>query len=149
MNTFVSLLQHGLGEPEYGMTALRVMTGSFFALSGYNKLFNKGRHATIAKTMRDDKIPAPKVMEWFVPSNEFLGGIALALGIFSGAAAAVLATICFVAMCCEGRARVDGYKPINRADRVDDWLYLPEVVYMIACAALACGNTGFGIDKLF
>lgn len=149
MEQVVALMQHGLGAPELGLTALRASTGAFFALSGYNKLFNRERHATIVKTMHDDKIPAPKAMAWFVPSNEFLCGIALAIGLFSSAAAAALATICFVAMCCEGRGRVNGYKPINRADRVDDWLYLPEVVYMIACVVIMLGGTGVGIDKLF
>src|SRR4051812_7247926 len=116
MNSLVALMQHGLGAPEYGMTALRIATGSFFALSGYNKLFNAERHATIATTMREDKIPAPKVMSWFVPANEFACGVALTVGLMTSAAAAVLGTICFVAMCCEGKGRVNGYKPINGAD---------------------------------
>lgn len=146
----LSLAQHGLATPEYGLTALRIASGTFFALSGWNKLTNTARHATIARTMRDDHIPAPQVMEWFVPSNEFLFGTALAIGLMSSASAAVLAVICFVAMCCEGAKRVASYAPINRADVLDDWLYLPEITYLLMLLCVMWGGGGFfAVDNLF
>jgi putative oxidoreductase len=148
--TLLTLAQHGLATPEYGLTAMRVAAGTFFAFSGWNKLTNKARHATIAKTMRDDKIPAPQLMEWFVPSNEFLAGTALAIGLLSSLSAGILAAICFVAMCCEGKSRVASYAPINVLDRVDDWLYLPEIVYLVMLLSVVCGGGGpLSIDNLF
>lgn len=127
---------------DVGLTAIRVATGAFFALSGTNKLFNPGRHATIRKTMESDHIPFPHFMEWWVPGWEFSGGIMLATGLFGAFAAAVLAFICIVACISEAKKRVADYQPINAIDRADDYLYLPEVTYILLCGFFALTGSG-------
>lgn len=111
--------------------ALRIGTGLFFACSGYNKLANRGRHATLVRTLQNDKVPAVGIMQWWVPSCELGGGALLASGFATPFAAAILMAIMVVALFCEGARRVRQYAPINAADRVCDWLYLPETVYAL------------------
>lgn len=114
--------------------ALRIGTGVFFACSGYNKLRNPARHAALVETLKTDKVPAIKLMQWWVPGCEFVGGATLASGFATPFAALVLLAIMLVALLAEGRKRVAAYAPINVADRVCDWLYLPEMVYALVLA---------------
>lgn len=111
--------------------ALRIGTGVFFACSGYNKLRNPARHAALVETLKSDRVPVVGVMQWWVPAWEFTGGILLASGFATPFAAFVLLCIMAVALLCEGKKRVAQYAPINAADRVCDWLYLPETVYAL------------------
>lgn len=150
MDEILQLAAHGLHSPDAGLALIRGATGTFFALSGYNKLTNAARHATIAATMQADKVPFPRVMSWWVPSWELIAGTSLTIGFLSSLSAMILAIILLVACCCEGRQRVAAYAPINAADRADDWLYLPEVTYLLALAVtLLCGHGKFALDTLF
>lgn len=121
---------------DVAFTANRIALGLFFSISGYHKLFNFERHKSIAETMRDDGVPFPKFNEWFVPANEFIGGIAVALGIFAPFFAGVLAIICITATCVDGLKRIKSYEPIDKADWLDDLLYLPEVLYLFMLAVV-------------
>lgn len=134
---------------EITLSVIRVASGVFFAASGWNKIMRPDRHATIAKTMRDDHVPFPQVMEWFVPTHELLCGLMLSVGLFSTFNALVLGFICLMACKAEAQARVDAYKPINGLDRVDDYLYLPEVLYgLLLCVTIFVGHGIFAIDTL-
>lgn len=140
---------YGVGGAEVALTAARVATGTFFAISGYHKLFNKDRHAALVATLKENKIPLVKVNEWFVPTVEFLGGTALALGFLTVPTALVLAFLLCVACLTDGRKRVEGYAPINLADRVDDWLYLCEVIYIFVLGLLFTMGPGtFAVDNV-
>jgi uncharacterized membrane protein YphA (DoxX/SURF4 family) len=114
----------------------RAAAGTFFALSGYNKLVNKGRHASLVETLKADHIPLVKLMQWWVPAWEFVGGFSLAVGFLPQFMAAVLAFILLIACVTDGPKRVAGYQPINKADWLDDWLYLPEVCYFVILVML-------------
>lgn len=118
------------------ITLLSVASGAFFALSGFNKLTNKGRHAALVATLQADHVPAVGFNQWWVPSWEFLAGTSLAVGLYPKLAAAVLAIIMLVALVSEARKRVAEWQPINVADRVDDYLYLQESCYLIMLAAI-------------
>ena len=131
----LALFQFGLG-PAPGSLALllnRILLGLFFAISGFHKLFNKGRHAQLIATLRSSHIPLVGFNQWWVPAVEFLGGIALVSGILAPLAAVALAVECLVAVATDGWKRIPAYRPIDKADWLDDLLYLPE---MLAIAAL-------------
>jgi len=115
-------------------SALRIGTGLFFACSGFNKIFNGKRHAALVQTLQEDKVPAIAVMQWWVPSWELAGGGLLAAGL--NLAALPLLVIMAVAIFSEGKKRVSAYAPINAADTICDWLYLPEVVYALVLVNL-------------
>jgi putative oxidoreductase len=133
METVLQILQYGIMPDTAAMNAVlfgaRVMAGSFFALSGWHKLTDACRHATLVRTLREAGIPMIGINQWFVPAVELLGGLALISGILSPLAAMGLLIICCVASLTDGLARVYSWQPIDTADMVDDILYLPEVLY--------------------
>lgn len=116
---------------EIALTLNRIAVGLFFAISGYHKLTNADRHAALVATLRADKIPFMRLNQWFVPVVELVAGIALLLNVGSVFAALLLGAICLVATCTDGWKRIAEWKPVDKADVIDDVLYLPEVLYGI------------------
>jgi putative oxidoreductase len=150
MENILTLFNNGLGVPEYAQFVLRVGTGSFFAISGYHKLFNKQRHESLVGTLEACGVSCIKVMQWFVPSVEFFGGAAVTVGFLAPLAAVGLMVICLVATCTDGLKRIKSWQPIDKADYVDDIEYLPEVIYMLMLTLLIAGGPGaFAISSLF
>lgn len=142
-------LAHGLHAPDAALALNRAAVGAFFALSGYNKLFNAGRHASLRASLEKNRIPLIGFNEWFVPSVEFSAGITLALGFLTAGSAFLLLVICAVACICEAAEKVAAYSPINAADKVDDYLYLPEVLYIFMLAVNILAGTGaYSVDAL-
>lgn len=129
IDAILNTLLHGADLPGIAVTVNRVLVGAFFAISGYHKLFNAGRHATLVRTLTELRIPCLRLNQWFVPSVEFCAGVALALGILPVIAALLIGAICLVATCTDGIRRVKAWAPIDAADAIDDVLYLPEVLY--------------------
>lgn len=121
----------GFGHADAATALGRICIGLFFAISGFHKLFNPGRRATMQKTLTDLGIPFVPVMRWFVSGTEFAAGTCIALGLLTVPAAFALLCICVVACSTDGLARVRAWKPINRADWLDTWLYLPETLYAV------------------
>jgi putative oxidoreductase len=137
-----SLITFGADAPNAALTLNRVALGTFFAISGYLKLSNASRHATLARTLQDAGVPAVPVMQWLVPSVEFSGGCALIAGLLSALAAFGLFVICLFAFKLVALKRVDAWQPINRADWVGDLLYLPEALYCIGLAVVMLAGPG-------
>jgi putative oxidoreductase len=130
----LNLFQSGLG-PASGSVALllnRIVLGLFFAISGFHKLFNKGRHEQLVATLRSSHIPLIGFNQWWVPAVEFLGGLALVSGVLAPLAALALAVECLIAVSTDGWKRIPAYRPIDKADWLDDLLYLPEVLAVAA-----------------
>lgn len=129
-------LQSGFGPDIWTLTINRLTLGLFFAISGFHKLFNQQRHATVTNELRRLGIPAVWFNQWWVPTVEFLGGLALVSGILAPLAAMGLMVICFIATCTAGIKRIPSYNPIDKADWLDDLLYLPEVLYLIGLSII-------------
>lgn len=145
----LGLISGGAGGLSLALTANRMAAGAFFTLSGYHKLFNKARHASVTATLAGDGIPEVKVMQWFVPSVEFAGGLGVLFGFLAPVAALGLIGICLVATLVDGLKRIPAWKPLDRADYCDDVLYLPEVLYCIMLALVVAGGAGpLSIDAL-
>lgn len=144
-----SIVLTGLDGPTVAITLNRIALGTFFTISGYHKLFNAKRHAIIAHTMAADRVPLVGFNCWFVPSVEFSGGLALVAGLLAPLAALGLLVVCCVATLADGLKRIPKWKPIDRADYVDDVLYLPEVLYAIMLATIILGGSGpYSLDAL-
>lgn len=140
---------NGLGGLPAILTVNRVAVGCFFALSGYHKLFNKTRHASMLATLEADHIPEPRANAWFVSSVEFLGGLGVIAGLLAPLAALGLLTISMVATCTDGLRRIPGYAPLDKGDYACDVLYLPEVLYCIMLAAVIAAGAGpYSLDAL-
>lgn len=137
-----SLITQGAHATGAALTLNRVAVGVFFAISGYHKLFNTSRHATLRLTLQDDGVHAVPVMQWLIPSAEFGGGCALIVGFLSVFAALGLFAICAGALGLDALKRVRAWKPIDRADWLGDVLYLPEALYSIALAIVMLAGPG-------
>lgn len=146
----LDILSNGLGASDVALAANRIAVGSFFVFSGFHKLFNAQRHASLVSELQRLKVPAVGFNQWWVPANEFVGGLAVMLGFFAPLFALPLIAICLVACASAGKQVVESYKPIDVADRIDDWLYLPELLYVIALVVVAvAGPGGAALSKLF
>jgi uncharacterized membrane protein YphA (DoxX/SURF4 family) len=89
------------------------------------------------------------ILQWFVPGVEFFGGLGVAVGFLTPLAAIGLLVICSVALLANSPTVVASYKPIDSADRVDDWLYQPEVMYALMLIYFITAGAGpVSVDQL-
>ena len=143
------LLIVGLGWTDLAITLNRIAVGAFFMLSGYHKLFNAERHRTFADELKALGIPAVGFNQWWVPSVEFAGGAGVLVGLLAPLAALGLLVIILVAAATSGRQRIALYKPLDEADRIDDWLYLPETLYAFMLITVVLAGAGpYSLDAL-
>ena len=146
----LDLVTHGLGQHDLGVAIGRAAVGIFFAISGFHKLFVPERHARLTRTLEADKVPFVPFMQWWVPFWEFASGVLMAVGLFTVFNAVVLIIVCLVACAAEAPSKVAKYAPINAADKLDDYLYLPEVLYVVMLAGVALGGAGpYSLDAFF
>jgi hypothetical protein len=55
----------------------------------------------------------------------------------------------FVAIAISGQRRIKLPKPIDEADRIDDWLYLPETLYAVMLIMVISTGAGpYSLDAL-
>ncbi len=149
MRAMTDILLDGAGSTVLVYLGVRIATGVFFVFSGYHKLTNAERRATFVGTLQSCGIPFLPVMQWFVPSVEFLGGLGVAFGFLTPLAALGLAVICVVAACADGLRRVKTWGAIDRLDVIDDVLYLPEVLYVLLLALFIANGAGpFSLDAI-
>ena len=120
----IDILLKGVGWTDIALTLDRVAVGMFFMFSGYHKLFNAQRHRALVDELTALHVAALRINQWWVPSVEFAAGGAVFIGLLTPLAALGLLVIVLVASVTSGRVRIKGYQPIDRADRIDNWLYL-------------------------
>jgi len=118
-------------------------------LSGYHKLFNAERHRLIVDELKALRVPAVGFNQWRVPFVEFAAGGAVFIGLFAPFAALGLLVLILVAIATSGPQRIKLYKPIDEADRIDDWLYLPETLYAVMLIMVVSAGAGpYSLDAL-
>jgi uncharacterized membrane protein YphA (DoxX/SURF4 family) len=138
----MDLLFNGLGFADIALTINRVAVGAFFMFSGFHKLFNADRHRTFTDELQALRVPALRINQWWVPTVEFAAGAAVFIGFLAPLAALGLLVIILVAIATTGRQRISSYKPIDAADRIDDWLYLPETLYAAMLIVVISAGAG-------
>ena len=131
-------------EP-YATLLVRVSLGLFFAISGANKLFVAGSRQTMYETLVGAKVPFPHLMTYCVAVVEFLGGSFLTVGFLSSLDCVALLVDMLVAIATTKlSAMPKGLSPLNW---LDDFLYLPEVLYVLFFIWLLCSGPGkFSVD---
>ena len=143
------LIAQGVQAPDAALTLNRMALGVFFAISGYHKLFNASRHATLTRTLQDDGVHAVPIMGWLLPGAEFSGGWALIVGLLSVPAAFGLFVICAGAFALDAGKRIRAWGPIDRADWLGDLLYIPEALYCIGLTVVILAGPGrWSLDAL-
>ena len=130
---------------QYAILLVRVSIGLFLAISGANKLFAAGGMKAIYETLVEAKVPFPHVMTYFVSGVELVGGSLLIVGFVSSlACVALLADMLAAILTTKLSAMPKGLSPLNW---LDDFLYLPEVLYVLFFIWLICSGPGkFSVD---
>ena len=140
---------NGVGSTDIALTLNRLAVGAFFMLSGYHKLFNADRHRVFVDELKTLGVPAIGINQWWVPTVEFTAGGAVLIGFLAPLAALGLLIIILVAIATSGRQRIKLFKPISRADRIDDWLYLPETLYAVMLIVVILAGAGpYSLDAV-
>jgi putative oxidoreductase len=143
---FVQFALQGSGDLEqYAILLVRVSIGLFFAISGGNKLFVAGGTKPVYETLIKAKAPFPQQTAYFVAGVEFVGGSLVTVGLLSSPACAVLLIDMTVATLTSAISTLPkGLSPLNW---LDDFLYLPEVLYVLFFIWLICSGPGrFSVD---
>ncbi|MGA7459631.1 MAG: DoxX family protein [Candidatus Korobacteraceae bacterium] len=140
---FVLLGSEGLEQ--YAILLVRVALGLFFAISGANKLFVASRAQVMYKTLVEARVPFPHAMTWFVSLVEFAGGCLLAVGLLSSLACLALLVDMLVAIVTTSLSAMP--KGLSALNWLDDFLFLPEVLYVLFFVWLICSGPGkFSVD---
>ena len=143
----IDILFNGVGWTDIAFLLNRVAVGTFFFFSGYHKLFNAQRHRVFADELKALHVHALGINQWWVPLVEFTAGGAVVFGFLAPLAALGLLVLILVAIITSGPQRIKVYKPIDKADRIDDWLYLPEVLYaFMLIMVISAGAGPYSLD---
>jgi putative oxidoreductase len=130
---------------QYAILLVRVLLGLFFAISGANKLFVAGRTQTMYETLVNAKVPFPHLVAHFVSGVEFAGGSLVTVGFVSSLACVALLVDMLVAILTTNLSTLR--KGLSPLDWLDDFLYLPEVLYVLFFIWLVCSGPGkFSVD---
>ncbi len=135
------------GLEQYAILLVRVALGLFFAISGANKLFVPGGTKPVYDTLVKAKVPFPRLTAYFVAGVEFVCGSLLTVGFLSSLACVALLIDMIVATFTEAISTLPkGLSPLRW---LDDFLYLPEVLYVLFFIWLICSGPGkFSFDSL-
>ena len=130
---------------QYAILLVRVSIGLFFAISGANKLFVAGGAKSVYDTLVQAKIPFPRETAYFVSGVEFVGGSLVAVGFLSSAASVALLIDMIVATLTTAIFTIP--KGLSSLRWLDDFLYLPEVLYVLFFIWLIASGPGkFSVD---
>jgi putative oxidoreductase len=139
-------LQGNSDLEQYAILLVRVSIGLFFAISGANKLFVAGGTKPVYDTLVQAKVPFPRQTAYFVAGIEFVGGSLVALGFLSSAACVALLIDMIVATLTSAISTLP--KGLSPLSWLDDFLYLPEVLYVLFFIWLICSGPGkFSVDS--
>ena len=139
----VTMLRAGEWMP---VTAARVLIGIFFCISGGTKLFVRAQFGVVEQTMVQSHIPFPHASALFVSMVEFACGAGLAVGLLMPLCAAMLMGDMIVAIATN---RIRSIQASGVLAWLDDFLYLPEVLYTLILVWLIFSGPGrYSVDGL-
>jgi putative oxidoreductase len=139
----LTMLRAGQWMP---VTAARILIGIFFCISGGTKLFVKAQFAVLEATLVQSHIPFPHANALLVAMVEFACGAGLALGLLTPLCAATLMADMIVAIATN---RIHSIQASGVLAWLDDFLYLPEVLYTLILVWLIFSGPGrYSVDGL-
>jgi putative oxidoreductase len=125
---------------QYAILLVRVSIGLFFAISGANKLFVPGGTKPVFETLVQAKVPFPQQTAYFVAGVEFVCGSLVTVGFLSSPACVALLIDMIVATLTNAISTLP--KGLTPLSWLDDFLYLPEVLYVLFFVWLICSGPG-------
>jgi putative oxidoreductase len=130
----------------YAILVVRIALGLFFAISGANKLFVPQKTQVMYETLVAAHVPLPRLMVYFVSSIELVGGCLLIVGLLTTLASIALLGDMVTAILTTNLAALP--KVNSPLDWLDNFLYLPEVLYVLFFVWLICSGPGrFSVDS--
>jgi putative oxidoreductase len=146
----IHLIQNALTMLRAGewmpITAARVLIGIFFCISGGTKLFVAAQFNVLEQTMVQIRVPFPHATALFVATVEFGCGACLALGFLTPLSAAMLTGDMIVAV---ATTSIHTIQAKSFLAWLDDFLYLPEVLYVLILVWLIFSGPGrYSVDGL-
>jgi putative oxidoreductase len=128
------------------VTAVRVLIGVFFCISGGTKLFVPAQFSEMQQTMIQSHIPFPHASALFVSLVEFACGGGLVLGLLTALCALMLMGDMIVAIFTN---RIGSIQASGFLAWLDDFLYLPEVLYVLILLWLLFSGPGrYSVDGI-
>jgi len=128
------------------ITTVRVLIGIFFCISGGTKLFVPSQFSTMQRTLAESHIPFPHASAFLVSLAEFASGAGLVVGLLTPLCALVLAIDMIVAIATN---RIHSIQTSTLLAWLDDFLYLPEVLYVMILVWLIFSGPGrYSLDGL-
>lgn len=128
------------------ITAARVLIGIFFCISGGTKLLVPAQFNTMEHTLAQSHIPFPHANAIFVSLVELACGAGLLVGLLTPLCALVLAVDMIVAVATN---RIHSIQASGALAWLDDFLYLPEVLYVMILVWLIFSGPGrYSLDGL-
>ncbi len=128
------------------ITAVRVLIGIFFCVSGGTKLFVPAKFRIMESTLAQSHIPFPHANALFVSLVEFAAGAGLVVGLLTPLCAVVLVVDMIVAIATN---RIHSIQATGALGWLDDFLYLPETLYVLILVWLIFSGPGrYSLDGL-
>jgi putative oxidoreductase len=128
------------------VTAVRVLTGVFFCISGGTKLLLPSQFSEMQQTMIQSHIPFPHTSALFVSLVEFACGGGLVLGLLTPLCAVMLMGDMIIAILTN---RIGSIHASGFLAWLDDFLYLPEVLYLLILFWLLFSGPGpYSLDSM-
>ena len=128
------------------VTLARVLIGIFFCISGGTKLFTEAQFRVLEQTMIQIRVPFPHATALFVATVEFACGAGLALGLLTPLCAAMLTGDMIVAIASR---QIHAIQASGVLAWLDDFLYLPEVLYILILVWLIFSGPGrYSVDGI-
>jgi len=128
------------------ITAVRVLIGIFFCISGGTKLLVPAQFSMMEHTLAQSHIPFPHANAIFVSLVEFVSGAGLVVGLLTPLCALVLVVDMIVAVATN---RIHSIQASGVLAWLDDFLYLPEVLYVMILVWLIFSGPGrYSLDGL-
>jgi len=132
---------------QFAILLARVSLGVFFAISGANKLFVPARTHEMFETLAGAGVPLPNLMTYLVSSIEAVAGCLLIIGFLSSLFSVVLIVYMAVALATVRLRSIP--TGLSFRNWLDEFLYLPEVLYIIMMIWLICSGPGrFSLDRV-
>jgi putative oxidoreductase len=139
-------LLNGLAAWEWvGILLARGVVGLLFLLSGTGKLFRVQGRQRMVETLRGAGIPFPELNALLVSTVEFVFGALLLLGALTPLACVMLSGVMVVALVT---ARIPGIQARSVTGWLGEFLYLPELLYLVLLIWLFFAGPGwFSVDR--
>jgi putative oxidoreductase len=130
-----------------GQLLARESVGLLFVLSGRGKLFVASRREQMRETIRQAGLPRPELSAAAISAVELIFGAMLCLGMFTPLSCLMLMGVMVGAL---STTQIPRLKPALRVDWLAEFLYLPEVLYIVILVWLLLGGPGWlSLDRLW